>query len=335
MPRELTAEDREDLTPGELAALMGEDTEAAAAAALADATAASTGAERASEEAADKEGVKKPAAAATDDDDLDEATRAAAEAAKTAAAAEGDEEEDDELSADALQAVVNEAEAKPVAPKPVTYKGVSDADYKTKAGEIDTAVAAGLKQLLEGEIDAEAYAAILSAQNALRDELVAQRTLSKANEQAAAQRAQDEATTMQAGIEALMKESDKDGAPINYVKDLKAQKQFDMALQQLGADPDNSGKSAAWAIAEADRVVRALRGIAGTPAAAPAAPTPPAKPGKRDVPITLAGLPSAAPNQVGADLRAQFMTLDAEDAEEFLARLPAVQRRALLQGEAV
>jgi hypothetical protein len=69
-------------------------------------------------------------------------------------------------------------------------------------------------------------------------------------------------------------------------------------------------------------MVLSMRGIAA-PAPAQAAPTPPAKPVRRDVPLSLGGLPDAgrAAGGVNDEAYAKFSTLQGEAAERFLAGL--------------
>lgn len=330
MARELTAEERDELTPGELAAIMGEDTEAAADAALADTTAASTAAERAEEAAGDKAAAE---AAKTGDEEAP-VVEEDAKTPKTDEAGEGEGDEEDEPSAEALQAVLDDAAPKPAAPAPVKYQGITEADYKKEAGAIATDKGALMKQLMDGEIDAEAFASKDAELAERRDKLTASFTLAQANRENEATRQQAIVQDLQSNIGKLMKESAKPGAAIDYNKDAKAQRQFDMALQQLADDPDNATSTPAQLVAEADRFVRTLRGIAAAPAAAPA-PAPKPGGGKRDAPVTLGGLPAAAPQRIGEDVRSQFNQLQGEEAEDFLARQPASVRQALLQGGAV
>jgi hypothetical protein len=327
MPRELTAEDREDLTPGELAALMGapaDEVDATAEAALAAAKEASTAAERAAEAAQDKADAAdgKPAPTAEE--------VAAAEAAALAAkeAGEVDAEKKPEPTAEELAAVLEDD--KPVAPpKPVTYKGVSDADYKTEVAKLNAEKAAAMKQLMAGEIEADAYAVIEAGVSEKRDDLVANRTLARANQEAEAHRQATLHADLQTSIGALMAASK--GAALDFNTDMKAQKQFDTALRALAGDDDNTNQPPKWFVDEAHRMVKAMRGVVDAPVVKAATPAP-APVVKREVPVTLGGLPAAAPNAIGSDLRSQFALLEGEEAEEFLERLPPAQRRALSAG---
>lgn len=315
MARELTAEERDELTPGELEALMGAGADDQAATTTAATTEATTTEAKADDEAATEAGA--------------ETTTAEGATETTAEATEGAE-----ASADELQAVVDEGEAAP-AQRTVTYKGITDEAYKAETAAIAAAKAEGLRKLMDGEIDASEYAAIEAEQAEKRDSLIAGYTLAKANREAAEQQAAAQFEVLQTSVKALMKQSK--GQAVDYNTDLKAQRQFDAAMNLVASDPDNARISPADCVAEAHRMVMALRGVSQAPAAAPT-PAPAnakaeaAAQARRELPRTLGGVPAAAPNGVGNDVRSQFALLSGEDAEEFLARQPANVRQALLHG---
>ena len=333
MPRELTAQDREDLTPGELAAIMGENTEEAAAAALAETNAETDAAERAAEKANDLAPV-------VDDDGQPvakvEPTAEEVAAAATAATEAAKTDDKSEPTAEELAAILEEEEPAPVEKKPVTYKGVSDADYKTATAALNAEKKAAMKQLMDGEIDADAYGVIEAAIADKRDDLVADRTLARANAEALEHANAASMAEYQSHINALMKTSK--GAAIDYSADAKAQKQFDDASRLIANDPDNANMTPKQVVEASHRMVQALRGIAATPAPAPAPAAAAAKTAAAKAnppPVTLGGLPAAAPNAVASDLRSQFALLTGEDAEDFLERLPKDKRQALMAGAAV
>lgn len=340
MSRQLTAAEQEDLTPGEIAAIMGDNTEAAAAAALAEETAATDAAARAAEAANDKPEVDDDGEAVVKPEPT--AEEIAAAAAVTEAAAKPDGEKKTEApSKDDLSALLEEEDAPaPAAPKPVTYKGITEADYKAETAKLNAEKAAAMKQLMDGEIDADAYATIEATVAEKRDDLVANRTLARANQEALEQSNAQKKADFQTAIGALMKASVQPGALVNYAGDPKAQAQFDTASRVIAEDPDNAGLTPQQVCDKAHAMVLALRGIVpNAPAQAPAAAPPAAAkvPATKanPPPTTLSGLPAAAPNATGNDLRSQFALLEGEEAEEFLERLPAATRRALSAGAAV
>jgi hypothetical protein len=188
---------------------------------------------------------------------------------------------------------------------------------------------------MDGEIDAEQFAAIDAEVTAAQSELTRDQTLAEANRQQAERVQQAAFDDLQGQIKALMVSSK--GTTIDYNTDVKAQQQFDNALRLLATDEDNASLTPAQIVAEANRMVRALRGVAETAAPTPPAPAPSPAPAPkpRDVPTTLSGVPVAAPNGVSADIQSKFALLQGEEAEEFLERLPKAQREALLSGGAL
>jgi hypothetical protein len=150
-----------------------------------------------------------------------------------------------------------------------------------------------LHATLNGELDPSEYAAIESRVMDSLEDLSAQRiraeTLQELNTQSAAK-------TQTQVIQALVAST---AADVPYATDAKAQRQFDMALQQVGADPDNAGKSFADLASEAHRVVMALRGV--TPKTTAAAAAEARKP-HGQAPVTLRGIPAASTANTGGNL---------------------------------
>lgn len=304
MPRELTQDERDELTPAELEAIMHAPAE---------------GAETAT------------AAAATETDD--DETGTPAEAATTTEAAPAAEATTEEVDPAALAAVLEDDEPTSAPAAQLPQYSVGSNDYTAKAAELAAKKAAALKQLMDGEIDADAYAAVDTEVATLQADLIRDRTLAEANRQHAEATQRAQLNELQGHIRALMKEST--GTAIDYAKDAAAQALFDNSLKLVGSDPANASMTAKEAVAAAHRMVKAYRGIVDAPAkaGAPAAPAP--APVARAVPPSLGGVPAAAPNNVSSDLRAQFNQLSGEDAEDFLARLPKPQRQALMTGGAL
>jgi hypothetical protein len=116
-------------------------------------------------------------------------------------------------------------------------------------------------------------------------------------------------------------------ADVPYATDAKAQRQFDMALQQVGADPDNAGKSFADLASEAHRVVMALRGVAPKTTAAAAAE---ARKPQGQAPVTLRGIPAASTANTGGNLIEQLSRLKGPEYEAAYNKLTPAQKAEML-----
>ena len=178
-------------------------------------------------------------------------------------------------------------DAQPVASTaPQTYRADMPADLAAKRTELLTAKAEAMKQLMEGVIDAEKYAA---EELRISEELEAI-TLARARAETLAEVNRQTAEGYQATvINALVARTKTE---IDYASDTDAQQTFDRALRLVASEPDAAGKDFAQIADEAHRMVMARRGVAPaahstTDRAAPDR-TPP-KP-----PVTLSGLPTAA-----------------------------------------
>ena len=286
-----------------------------------------------------------------------------------AAAAELKAEDDAPLElvedADALAA----DEPKVTAPEPVketvketpepqipTYQTELPADYQAQRGVLLKEKALAMKKLIDGELDLEAFSVIESrVSNALED-LTAQRirseTLSEAN-------VQNQQAMQQSEIRRLISRAKAD---VDYSKDTKAQKSFDVALRTLQADPENVALEFGDLVDEAHRVVMALRGgvgkvdpavaAAAVPVAAPvvketkavkaAIPVAPAavssekvpdrQPAER-APVTLRGLPVASTPNSNGDVIEQMSRLSGQAYQDAFAKLSPQQRRSLVDEE--
>lgn len=157
--------------------------------------------------------------------------------------------------------------------------------------------------------------------------LVAQtrtQTLLEINDQNTARAAQ---AVLKAEDEAIMALVDADAklgeSMLNYKGDTAAQRDFDAALTATKNSSTHAGKTAAEQVQAAHRMVLSMRGIA-QPAASPApAPAAPIKSGRRDVPMSLGGLPNAGRAEGGVtdDNWTKFSTLNGDASERFLASL--------------
>lgn len=254
--------------------------------------------------------------------------RAAAEAAAQAAAdattqADGEKNgEGSDIDPAALESIAN-GNDDPISHKvadPLNFNVNAPADYKTARAALLAEKAEAMSKLMNGEIDADEYAQIeIRVMDGLED-LSAQRiraeTLQEVNTQSAVQ-------SQNAVIQALITRT-KDEVP--YATDAKAQKQFDIALHGLIADPDNSAKSFAELASEAHTVVLALRGVTPKPAVADPAPRKP----EGVPPVTLRSIPSAATANTGGSMMEQLSRLSGQEYEAAYAKLTPQQKAALL-----
>lgn len=240
-----------------------------------------------------------------------------------------------------------------------TYQTELPADYQAQRGVLLKEKALAMKKLIDGELDLEAFSVIESrVSNALED-LTAQRirseTLSEAN-------VQNQQAMQQSEIRRLIARAKAD---VDYSKDTKAQKSFDVALRTLQADPDNAALEFGDLVNEAHRVVLALRGGVGkvdatVPAAAAVtvqvvapvvkeakvvkaesavapAPVPAEKVADRQpaekAPVTLRGLPVASTPNSNGDVIEQMSRLSGQAYQDAFAKLSPQQRRSLVDEE--
>lgn len=237
------------------------------------------------------------------------------------------------LSAEQLASVVDDEPAPP-APAPAPLK-VEAIDYEAERKklsderrEVERKWAAGE----EGCTD-EWRATELERIESAKDDLLVRHTravtLREQNEQAQQREKQAYEDAINTEVRKLLAASKTQGAAVPYATDSKAQAQFDHYLRAVEGDPDAASMTAAERVAEAHRLVLARRGIA---AAAPApSPAPSPAPGRREVPVTLSGLPNAGRETHSADILAELNTLSGEEYEKKLASLPAAQVERLMR----
>lgn len=232
--------------------------------------------------------------------------------------------EAEQAASDATTTEAQQAEADPApaaasteAAELPTYKAEVPQDYKAQRAELMKAKADAMKQLMDGEIDAEAYAAEDARVSEALEDLAAARiraeTLQEAN-------AQSQQAYQARAIQRLIANTKSE---VDYTADATAQKQFDTSLQVLAAQPDNAGKDFADLIEDAHKMVKAMRGIA--PQAKPVAERKPAG----DAPVTLRGVPSASTPNTGGVIE-QIARLKGPAYEAAYAKLTPAQQAALL-----
>ena len=234
----------------------------------------------------------------------------------------------EQAAADAPTAEAKQAEADPApaaasteAAELPTYKAEVPQDYKAKRAELMKAKADAMKQLMDGEIDAETFAAEdMRVAEALEDLAAARiraETLQEAN-------AQSQQAYQARAIQRLIANTKSE---VDYATDAAAQQQFDTSLQVLAAQPANAGKDFADLIEDAHKMVKAMRGIAHAPKA-PAADRKPAG----DVPVTLRSLPSASTPNTGGVIE-QIARLKGPAYEAAFDKLTPAHKAALLDAD--
>lgn len=205
--------------------------------------------------------------------------------------------------------------------QPMQYQAEIPADHKDKRAELVKAKADAMRKLLNGEVDADEFAAEDARISGELEELAAARiraeTLQDANRQASVLYQQ----------QALKRLVTKVKGDVDYAADESARKQFDTALKVLAADGD--GRDFAELIDEAHAIVSARRGIATAkaPQAAPATRKPDGTP-----PVTLRGIPSASTPNTGSAVD-QLARLKGPAYEAAYARLTPAQKASLLDGD--
>lgn len=245
--------------------------------------------------------------------DADEpAPEAAAEPEAEQAAADAPTAEADQPEADPAPAAASTAAELP------TYKAELPSDYKAQRAELMKAKAEAMKQLMDGEIDADAYAAEDARVSEALEDLAAARiraeTLQEAN-------AQSQQAYQARAIQRLIANTK---GEVDYATDATAQQQFDTSLQVLAAQPANAGKDFADLIEDAHKMVKAMRGVQSQ-----GKPTAPDRKPAGDAPVTLRSLPSASTPNAGGVIE-QIARLKGPAYEAAYAKLTPAQQAALL-----
>lgn len=281
------------------------------------------------------------AAAATEEDESAAAAEAE-KAAQQAGAAEGAAPGADDTAAGAAAGAKEEgaADDDADAPAPAAIQPVSPADADEQRKTLRAEKATALQQLLDGEIDQEAYQEVESRVQDKLDDLARAAAVDMARSQM-----QQDAMMQEYGqhLGAARKELKAAGIDL----DGEAGAQFDRAIRLFAQDAidrgltDAAGNMAASrdALAEAQALMLRRFGKASPPAAAPgaapaAAPAAPPvrKPAAADrsaLPPTLAGVPAAADASVGSEF-AHLDGLEGTALEKALARMTPDQQERYL-----
>lgn len=270
----------------------------------------------------DDEYTAATAAASDDGDDETAATDGEVETVSTK----------DELSADAPAAVAGDydgdkqvagdadhtADATADAPAVPRFKGIDPAEYKIQRAAIVAEKAKGLKDLMDGTIEPDAYSALVDAADEKLEALAVARTLHEAN-------VQTEAQTQGQVLDRIMRAAKADG--IDYT-DAKIARRFDAEMALMDADGDK--RTYAERAADAHKAVAAVLGKPKPKADAEPAKEP-AKPRENGKgPLTLRNVPAAeVPNNGGSWIDA-IGKLSGQDYEVAYARLTPAQKAQLL-----
>ena len=322
----LSAAEKQGMSPTEIAALEGDGVDTALATMGDDVP--TLPATTASQNAADE-----------GDDDLDAGAGAADTSANAAAADDAGKAADKQADAEGtLTAEQLAAIAKDTAPEPAklpTYE-VPTKDFAAERKTLRESRKEIQAKWDQGDLTDEELQTQLDAVDDQLETLTAEKvradTLRDLNEQHAREAQAKIDAEFNAATAAIIKAAAASPtAKVDYLKDTAAQKQFDMALDMLGADPANAGKTPTQLVAEAHKAVLVIRGMPIGNAAPAPAPAAPAAPRPRDVPVTLGGLPNASQVPLQDETLAQASRLSGEDLENFLSRLPPAQQQRLLR----
>lgn len=187
---------------------------------------------------------------------------------------------------------------------------------------------AAFKQLMDGEIDSDAYQSIRDRVETDTDDLktkaLTASIFNQANAQAAEQNARAEWNRSEAQA---FKDFKAEGLDYKGKPALLAA--YNTHLKALGADPKNENRDAPWFLAEAHRITKADLGFVTTPPATNTnKPAPNARNGVdlSELPPTLRSVPVAATGSVNADEFAHMRNLDGIELERAHARLSNDQR---------
>lgn len=209
--------------------------------------------------------------------------------------------------------------------RPVPFKAEVPADLRDRRVKLMGEKSEAMKKLMDGEIDAEQFAAeelrITDALDELTRQQVRAETLNELNTQTAQQHAQQ-------SLDTLIRRTK---AEVDYTKDPTAPQQFDRSLKVLLADPENAGRDIADVYEDAHKMVLALRGIQPAPAGGQSnGNEPPNRRPEAQAPVTLRNLPTASQSNTGGSVEEQLSRLTGVAYQEAFAKLTPAQRARML-----
>lgn len=274
------------------------------------------------------------AAGATDDgadQGIDEGTGSSdADAGAAAADGKAADEPVDQAAAAAALAELDAGQTKTEAPR--AFEVPAD-DFNAKRTELRTQKRAVHEKWANGELSDTEY---FEQTDAIDDQIAAavaeqsrKATLADINRQNEERVRQAQADAENQAMAAVALAAKKAGH-IDYATDALACQQFDAQFAAVRLDPANAKLPPVEQAQKAHNLVLAMRGIAPTAAAAPAAA--PASPTKAVIPPSLASMPAAAAQPIGADPLDDIMAIEDPDVREARwAALTPAQRTAALR----
>ena len=273
--------------------------------------------------AMEAKGIDPYADRVTDAPDEGAPDAAAPKAAADVAPVQADDQQPDAPKAADVPPTAAQA-AQPVASTaPQTYRADMPADLAAKRTELLAAKAEAMKQLMDGVIDAEKYAA---EEFRISEELEGI-TLARARAETLAEVNRQTAEGYQANVISALVARTK--TEIDYASDTDAQQTFDRALRLVASEPDAAGKDFAQIADEAHRMVMARRGVAPAAPSTTGRAAPDRTPPKP--PITLGGLPTAATSGTKS-ISEVAGRLTGDDLEQAFDALPDADLKKLMRG---
>lgn len=203
------------------------------------------------------------------------------------------------------------------------YSAEVPTDAKEQIAALTTEERTAFKQLMDGELDADAYQEIRDRTEAAKDELKTKALTASIFEQANTQAAEQSARAEWSKAETQAFNSFK-AEGLDYKGKPALLAAYNTNLKALGADPKNENRDAPWFLAEAHRLTKDDLGFA--PAAKKGAPPSRSGVDPAELPPTLRSVPVAATGSVNADEFAHMRNLSGLALERAHAALSNDQR---------
>jgi len=203
------------------------------------------------------------------------------------------------------------------------YSAEVPADAKEQIAALTTEERTAFKQLMAGEIEADAYQEIRDRTEVVKDELKTKALTASIFEQANTQAAEQSARAEWSKSEAQAFNAFK-AEGLDYKAKPALLAAYNTNLKALGADPKNENRDAPWFLAEAHRLTKDDLGF--VPAAKKVAPTARNGVDPAEIPPTLRSVPVAATGSVNADEFAHMRNLEGLALEKAHAALSNDQR---------
>lgn len=274
-----------------------------------------------------------------EDDDDDEAAVAPVEG-KSAADDSGktvDVDDDDPepghaapaADASAASALVVDSDDDDEAERLPRYRISLPEDLDAQVNAINDELATANEKFRGGEIEFAEFQSELARINTKRDELSALKIKADLAQEMNEQAAQQEWAMT---VNRFMRDAKKTEG-IDYRADEAKNRDLDLFVKAIAADPANQDKTLRWFLAEAHAMVKAKHGIASAPKSSGKPADKPAgrKPPLASVPKTLAGVPGG---DGPGDVAGEFSDLDGLEGlelEDAIAKMSPAQRERWLK----